>query len=106
MEDNNHDNGPSGFSHHTTVIGAYLRQEQLRLQHERDLELAMSDVDRFHRDAVARCKGPIVPTPRSQTSPAAPKSRTQERIAEAQAKLEEGRNYYKLVDGVLVPIDK
>jgi hypothetical protein len=86
------ENGPCGLFHDTTRVGLIIHRERLK-------NAGKSDLDIFWEEAVARLNGP-------KNAPAM-KSRTREQIAEAQAKLEEGRIYYKLhADGALVPISK
>jgi hypothetical protein len=89
---NTTDNGPSGIFHPTTAVGLLLRKEQMK-------QASKSEIDRIWEDAVRRINAP-------RQAPVM-KVRTREQIAEAQAKLEEGRTYYRLnADGALEPINK
>lgn len=89
---NTADNGPSGIFHPTTVVGLFLRKEQMK-------QAVKSEIDRIWEDAVRRINAP-------RQAPVM-KARTREQITEAQAKLEEGRTYYRLnADGALEPINK
>jgi hypothetical protein len=85
------ENGPIGFFHPTTAYGILLQQERAKREALSEIDIAWQDA--YHRITAPRC-APAVTV------------RTREQIAEAQAKAEEGRVYYKLVDGALVPISR
>lgn len=90
--DNTTDNGPSGIFHPTTAVGLLLRKEQIK-------QASKSEIDLIWEDCLRRINAPLC-------APAV-RARTREQIAEAQAKLEEGRTYYRLnADGALEPINK
>lgn len=62
-------------------------------------QASKAEIDLIWEDCLLRINAPLC-------APAV-RARTREQIAEAQAKLEEGRTYYRLnADGVLEPINK
>jgi hypothetical protein len=86
------ENGPSGVFHPTTAYGIILQQERAKRE-------ALDEIDFIWQDEVRRVTEP-------RCAPALT-TRTRDQIAEAQAKLEENRVYYKLnAEGALVPISK